>query len=277
MPVARRLFSELGPTAYKIAVWRRRRQRSLANLVAFRQLAHHKSTDPLPALIYAHKSLIRRRLGNVDMELQENKAVNLALAAPHVHALLIRPGETFSFWHLVGSCTAAKGYREGLTISRQGPSRGIGGGMCQFTNLLHWMTLHSQLTVTEHHHHDGVDLFPDFNRQVPFGVGTSIFYNYLDYRVTNNTDNTHQLLVWVTDQHLCGELRAMKPQPVKVHIVEEDRHFVKQGDDYYRRNALYRNVVDMTTGNLLEHKLLKRSNAKVMYDPDLIAAELIRQ
>ncbi len=33
--------------------------------------------------------------------------------------------------------------------------------MCQFTNLLHWMALHSPLTVTEHHRHSGLDLFPD--------------------------------------------------------------------------------------------------------------------
>jgi len=46
--------------------------------------------------------VLRRTLGNVDLQLQENKAVNLSLAAPHINGVLIRPGETFSFWHLVG-------------------------------------------------------------------------------------------------------------------------------------------------------------------------------
>lgn len=49
----------------------------------------------------------------------------------------------------------------------------------------------------EHHHHDKVDLFPDFNRQIPFGTGTSIYYNYLDYRFRNDTQALYQLLVWV--------------------------------------------------------------------------------
>lgn len=109
----------------------------------------------------------------------------------------------------------AKGYRTGLTIANETPSSGIGGGMCQMTNLIHWMILHTPLEIIEHHHHDGFDLFPDFNRQVPFGTGTSIVYNYLDYRFKNNTDQTFQLIIYVTDTHLCGELRAEHPLDIK--------------------------------------------------------------
>lgn len=36
------------------------------------------------------------------MALQENKAVNLAIAAPKVNGITIKSGETFSFWKLVG-------------------------------------------------------------------------------------------------------------------------------------------------------------------------------
>ena len=56
--------------------------------------------------ICRHSSLVRRTLGDVDPVLQENKAENLRLALPHVSGILIRPGETFSFWKLVGNCTA---------------------------------------------------------------------------------------------------------------------------------------------------------------------------
>lgn len=129
------------------------------------------------------------------MQLQENKAVNLALAVKHIDGLLIRPGETFSVWRQVGRTTKRKGYKEGLTIAKGAPSQGIGGGLCQLSNLIHWMVLHSELTITEHHHHDGLDLFPDFGRQIPFGTGTSISYNYIDYRVRNDTTNTYQTSV----------------------------------------------------------------------------------
>lgn len=65
--------------------------------------ARNRSPEPLPTLVYRHNSLIRRTLGEVDPQLQENKANNLALAAPCVDGILIPPGKTFSFSKLVGN------------------------------------------------------------------------------------------------------------------------------------------------------------------------------
>jgi len=200
------------------------------------------------------------------MDLQENKAVNLALAAPLVSNVLIYPGETFSFWKLVGKTSAKKGYKEGLQISNFEPSQGIGGGMCQFTNLIHWMVLHTPFEITEHHHHDGMDLFPDFNRQIPFGTGTSIFYNYLDYRFKNNTDITFQLIVYTTEEYLCGELRSEKELPVSYHVKAENERFVKEGEDVFRLGEVYRITNDKKTGKVLSKELIRSNHAKTMYD-----------
>ena len=274
--MARRLFCELSPLTYEISVAKMRLIRHAKNLRSGRCFAKTKA-EPLPKLIYGHKSLIRRKLGNVDMTLQENKAINLSLAAPKVSGVVIYPGETFSFWQLVGPCPKRKGYREGLTITAGTPTKGTGGGMCQFTNLLHWLTLHSPLTIAEHHHHDGYDLFPDYGRQIPFGCGTSILYNYLDYQITNNTDNTFQFIVYTNDTYLCGELRAAHCLPEAYHILEEDAHFIRQGQNHYRRNKVYQQVIDKTTGNELRRNLIKESHAKVLYDASFIAPELIRE
>ena len=187
--MARRLFCEINSFIYSISVEKERLKRHLQDQLSNVKFAKQKG-DKLPVVIYKHNSLIRRKLGDVDMNLQENKAVNLSIAAPLVNGIIIRPKETFSFWKLVGDCTESKGYRMGLVLSKLGEGQDIGGGMCQFTNLLHCMTLHSPLDIVEHHHHDGLDMFPDYGRQVPFGCGTSIFYNYLDYRVYNNTNTT---------------------------------------------------------------------------------------
>ena len=107
--------------------------RGVKDVLSGQRFARERQEELLPVLIYKHSSLIRRRLGNVDMRLQENKAANLALAAPRVGGVLIRPGETFSFWRLVGNATARRGFREGLTISDGAPRSGVGGGMCQMT------------------------------------------------------------------------------------------------------------------------------------------------
>ena len=104
----RKLFCELSPLAYQLSTLRCRVVRSLQNVCSKGALAQTRQTVPLPYLIYQHNSLIRRKLGQVDPVLQENKAVNLRLAAPKVSGVLIRPGETFSFWTLVGPCTKKK-------------------------------------------------------------------------------------------------------------------------------------------------------------------------
>lgn len=264
--MSRKLFCELGPWAYRLSSAKCRMARRISDATKRAAFASVQSAEPLPALIYRHNSLIFRRLGQVNMTLQENKAVNLALAAPHVNGILIHPGETFSFWQLVGNPSARQGYRVGLTVGNGATGQGVGGGMCQFTNLLHWLALHSDLTITEHHHHDGYDLFPDFGRQVPFGVGTSIVYNYLDYHLRNDTGRTYQLLTWVDGEYLRGELRADLPQNVKYHLRTEDERFVEAGGVVYRLGRVWREQIDPATGDMVARELLRENHAKVMYD-----------
>ena len=133
--MGRKLFCEISPTTYKISMEKNILQRHLKDFFSKEHFARKKSNEPLPVIIKKHNSLIRRRLGNVDMQLQENKAVNLSIAAPCVNGIIIRPRETFSFWRLVGRDTKRRGFKEGLAIARGCPTKRKGGGMCQFTNL----------------------------------------------------------------------------------------------------------------------------------------------
>lgn len=262
-----RSFSRRCPLTYHLAVLKCRFVREMQDLRGHFSFAREHREDPLPYLVYEHNSLIRRKLGNVDLQLQENKAVNLSISAPKVNGIVIKPGETFSFWKLVGDCTRRKGYLEGLTISGNAPGRGIGGGMCQFTNLIHWLVLHTPLTVTEHHHHDRFDLFPDFGRVVPFGTGTSIFYNYLDYRVRNDTPDTWQLIVYTTEEYLHGEIRCDHFQENKYHIQTEGEYFSREADgNIYRNGEVYRNCVRKKDGITLSRELVRTNHAKVMYE-----------
>ena len=201
-----------------------------------------------------HNSLIRRTLGNTELDLQEGKARSLELSAPLVDGIVIRPGQTFSFWRLVGNPTRSRGYLPGVVINGDHADVGIGGGMCQFTNLLHWMALHSPLTVVEHHHHSGLDLFPDFKRQIPFGTGTSIIYNFLDYRLRNDTGQSYQFRVYVDDEYLRGQLLSDDTWPEKFHIREDEAYFYRvtdpaTGEEQVRRhNVVLRETRSKRTG-----------------------------
>lgn len=262
----RKLFCEISPFTYRLSMEKEILKRHLMDFIHKIRFARERTTDNLPVVIYRHNSLIRRRLGNVNMQLQENKATNLALAVKNIDGLLIRPGETFSVWKQIGRTTVRKGYKEGLVIAKGAPGQGIGGGLCQLSNLIHWMVLHSDLTIAEHHHHDALDLFPDYGRQIPFGTGTSISYNYIDYRVRNDTKNTYQLRLWVDGEYLRGELRAVDPQPHTFHIHAENEYFSREGDVIYRNGQVFRDTIDANTGNVIESQLIRSNHARVMYE-----------
>ncbi len=258
-------LTEVHPIIYNARVWQLRLARKLKDRRTGVRFATGRSDDPLPVAVYNHQSLLRRKLGSLDMRFQENKVTNLEIARRPIDGLLVRPGETFSFWNRVGETTAEKGYLEGLQLSRGEIKTGIGGGLCQLANLLLWMAFHSPLLIAERHHHS-FDPFPDDRRALPFGSGASVFYNYIDLRFHNPTQTTFQFRVFLTDEHLKGSLLADDEIPNSYHVVERDHEFVKKGDKNYRRNEIWREVIDRRTGNIVDRELLVKNFAEVKYE-----------
>ena len=85
----RKLFCEISPLCYEISVFKCCMLRRLRDLFSKERFCRKHSAELLPVVFYKHKSLIRRQLGDVDMTLQNNKAVNLSLAAPKISEVLI--------------------------------------------------------------------------------------------------------------------------------------------------------------------------------------------
>jgi vancomycin resistance protein VanW len=77
----------------------------------------------------------------------------LQLAIARLNGLFLRPGETFSVWRLVGRPSKRKGYLPGMVLINGEMRVGYGGGLCQLSNLIYWMTLHTELTVIERFRH----------------------------------------------------------------------------------------------------------------------------
>jgi len=222
--------------------------------------------SPFSCASEEHSSLLRRQLGADEVDLQENKIVNLRLASAHVDGLLIRPGETFSFNRAVGNCTARKGYVTGMRLQNGDAISGIGVGICQLGNLIHWLALHSDLTVVERSEHS-FDPFPDKGRVLPWGTGVSIVYNYIDLVLRNDTDTTFQLSMTVGDTYLEGELRADCPQPRSYKVYAACERFFHAHGEYFRTNQLRRRVIDKVTGNQIGDELVRENCALVKYLP----------
>lgn len=259
-------FSERHPWVYPAAVRYHQARRWLRWLTSGTRWATSQQTDPLPNRVKQHKSLLMRQLGESEMWLQRNKVVNLRLACERTNGVLIRPGESMSFNRVVGNCTARRGFVEGMRLSNGQAHPGVGGGICQLANLIHWMVLHSDLVVTERSEHS-FDPFPDNGRVLPWGVGCSIVYNYVDLVVRNDTDRTYQLLTSVGDRYLEGELRTDEPPAYSYKVFARDEQFLKEDGEIFRRNEIWRERIDRRTGERVGEELVKRNCALVTYTP----------
>lgn len=191
------------------------------------------------------------------------------MACRRLDGLLVHPGETFSFWRLVGLPTRLKGYKEGLVLSQGALRKGVGGGLCQLSNLLYWMTLHTPLQVVERWRHS-YDVFPDVNRTLPFGSGATVAYNYIDLQIENTTAQTFQLRLWQDEEQLYGEWRS-EYAPKQSYKVLEKNHRIEQNLlGYVRRNEIYRTVTDLYSGEVTE-EFITANRALMMYNPLLEA------
>ncbi len=261
-------LSELHPLLYHARIQQQRISRQLSDRVQGHKFAQTLRSESLPFSCIKHQSLLRRKLGESDPKLQENKIVNLEIAHRTIDGIVIQPGETFSFWNCVGEATAQKGYVEGMQLSRGEVKTGIGGGLCQLANLLYWMALHTPLTVVERHHHS-FDPFPDEHRTLPFGSGAGIFYSYIDLRFHNRTNQPFQIRVWLTEQHLKGAIYTDPSWLYTYHVFERNHRFIQQNQRVYRSNEIWRSRIDKRTGNHLDEEQLIANLAEVKYAIDL--------
>ena len=276
MLLARKLFCDINPTCYKISVKKETLLRNIKDFLSREKIAKEKSEELLPNVVKSHSSILVRKLEGVDIRLQENKVTNIRLAAEKINGIIIKPGETFSFWKTVGKTTEKEGYVEGLVIKRGGKlGADIGGGLCQMANMIHWLVLNSPLEVTELHHHSDA-LFPDERRRVPFGTGTSVLNNYVDYRFKNTTGQNVQIAVWIENGELCGELRSEKAYPFRYKLVEENHRFRKENGKFYRISKVYRIVIERENNSEIKKELILDNHSLVMYDYSLIPSEQIR-
>lgn len=261
-------LSEYSILFYHISVSLRRLMRKITWYTDGKKYARARSNDNLPYRVKKHQSVLLRKLGQSDMQLQRNKVTNLKIAVKNLDGIIIAPGETFSFCKLVGKPTKRKGYLHGVELSRGKARPGIGGGICQISNLIFWMVLHSPLTVTERYHHS-FDPFPDDGRVLPFGSGATVFYNYRDLQFTNNTAFTFQIRLWFSDKCLEGDLRVKEELPFTFHMIEKEHEFIEKNGQYFRKNEIWREKIHKINGTKDPAELMIKNYARVMYKPEV--------
>ena len=271
----KKLFCEINGFTYAISKEKEQLKRHLNDLLSKEKFAKDKGKKKLPNIVFCYSSDLIKKGKGIDPELQYNKAKNIDIACRKLNGIIVHPGEVFSFWRTIGSTSWIKGYRNGRVIHNGKLVAGIGGGLCNLGNTIHLLILHSPMTVTEFHSHSDA-LAPDHGKRVPFSAGTSVSYNYIDYRFKNNTDQDVQIIVGCKNEKLYAQLRSEREFPYRYEIFEEDHHFHKEDDKYFRISKIYRNVIDVATDEVIDKELIRDNHSEVMFDYDLIPKELIR-
>jgi vancomycin resistance protein VanW len=231
--------------------------------------------------IKKHKSVLLRKLGEGNLDLQQKKVKNLELAIQKFNCRIIKPGQIFSFWKILGNPSYSRGFVDGMILDDGKVTVGAGGGLCQMANLLYWIFLHSPFRVLEHHHHQ-LDIFPDSGRVLPFGSGAGVLYNYGDLQFKNNTKNTFYLKTWRDQEFLYGELCCLGHDfPLSYKIYEKNHKIYQKNENgivrWYRKNEILRITRQKQGGRVILQELITKNNSPILYDMSVEKAKEINQ
>lgn len=269
------LFCDINPTCYAISVKKENLKRHLQDLKRKENFATDFQKEKLTYVVSERSSNMIKRAEGVDLASQFNKAKNIELACQKLNGLVIKPGEVFSFWKLVGKISEKKGYKAGRVIERNKLILGIGGGICNLANTINLLVIHSPLLITEFHTHSDA-LAPDETGRIPLNAGTSVSYNHIDYRFKNTTNQSFQLMLWCEREVLHAALRSERELPYTYDILEENHHFTKEKEKFYRISKIYKATLSKTSGDMVEKTLIWDNHSEVMFDYGLIPKDQIR-
>ena len=129
-------------------------------------------------------------------------------------------------------------------------------------NLVYWLAVHGGLLVLERHRHD-LDLFPDAERDVPFGLGATVFWPMRDLVVANPHSVPVQVVLDVCGGRLQGALHGAHALGARWGVREVQHRFVRRGGSVWRENRLIR-WCESVAGAVIEEPLAEHS-ARVAY------------
>ncbi|MBS6474661.1 MAG: glycopeptide resistance accessory protein VanW [Clostridiales bacterium] len=229
-----------------------------------RKYAKTQNNQLLPYETFASSCPLYNSTTGFDMIYQENKVYNLKLAAAQINGLLLRPGETFSFCKSTRHADRNMPYKDGLTVINGELTTSPGGGLCQISNLLFWIFLHSPLTITERHGHKTKD-FPEPPSDAPMGVDATISEGWLDLKATNNTTQTFQLSVTFNDDSITGRLLTDYNNENFYIIENKNLQYFQKNNVIFEEVDIIQKLLSKETGEKLSEKKLYRNKCRIGY------------
>src|SRR5438876_4921309 len=126
-----------------------------------------------------------------------SRHANISTGASHFDGVVILPGQTFSFWELLGPVTVERGYAyAGAIINNRSDENVIGGGLCQVsTTIFNAVAAQGYEIVERHAHGYYIDRYP-------IGYDAAVFEPGVDFKWRNDTANPVFIWSWSGDTSL---------------------------------------------------------------------------
>lgn len=176
-------------------------------------------------------------------ETYESKMYNFSLAAKKVNEVVIYPNEIFSFWKTIGNPNYQ--FQKGRTIQNGEIVEDVGGGLCQVSGIIYYVSLIAGLEILERYNHS-TDIYNDETRFCPLGTDATIVYGYKDLRIRNKFSFPIKFNIEIADQLISIKLLSQEP------IIENELSFeVNEQED--NTSVIIKNK---------SNKVLNRSNYK---------------
>ncbi len=124
----------------------------------------------------------------------QSRHANIATGASQFDGVVIMPGQTFSFWNLLGPVTVERGYAfAGAIIQNRSDENVIGGGLCQVSTTMFNAISTLGYQIDERHAHGYLI------ERYPLGLDAAVFDPGVDFKWTNDTATPVFLWSWVSD------------------------------------------------------------------------------
>ena len=111
-----------------------------------------------------------------------NGNYNMARAMASINGTCVQPGETFSYFAVVGPAGRDEGYKPANAIVNGKLTPSYGGGICQTSTTLYGAVLRSGLEIVERSNHSIPSTY------CPIGQDAAVSWPNMDFKFRNNTE-----------------------------------------------------------------------------------------
>ena len=161
----------------------------------------------------------------IKQELKPNEAKikNLLRAIKSIESAQINPNEIFSFWRIVGNPSIKNGFVESRSLVNGKIENSIGGGLCQLSGLIYYISLYANLEILERHNHS-IDIYTEETRFTPLGSDATVAYGYKDLRIRNNLSTPIKFTFSMEKNYITINLNNLSL--IKKKVVEFKEKFI---------------------------------------------------